>query len=130
LSATKPFAVFSQRKECQGGGLSLLADLTQGPIVPFWWKAGQQLSCASPVGHRLTGIGHHSCCQSLFDSKPRACGSLKPKNWSSRLRCLGDSSGDETELCSDRLVVLGPSALGIKMQFPWRIANLPCLGFR
>jgi len=37
-----------------GGGLSLLADLAQGPIFRFWWNAGQQRSCSLPVGHRLT----------------------------------------------------------------------------
>jgi len=30
LFASEPFAVFSRREECQGGGLSLLADLPQG----------------------------------------------------------------------------------------------------
>jgi len=43
LFASEPLRSFSQREECQGGGLSLLADLTQGGIVPLWTGESQQL---------------------------------------------------------------------------------------
>jgi len=44
--ASEPFRSFSQREECQGGGLPLLADLTQGGIVPLRAGTSQGFFCA------------------------------------------------------------------------------------
>src|SRR5215472_1154938 len=42
---------FSPAGRMSGGGLSLLADLTQGTMVRLWAGGSQQLCCSPLVGH-------------------------------------------------------------------------------
>jgi len=66
--ANEPFAVFSQREECQGGGLSLPADLTQDGIVRFWVGGSQEFLKASGV--QLAMAAFHTMLWFAFTMRP------------------------------------------------------------